>query len=154
MSFATIEQTSFINTFAERLRQQGIAATRQRLRIAKALIEHGGHPSAQDLYLLVNRQQRAVCRATIYNTLNLFVSKGLIQEVSVDSSRTFYDVNINPHHHFFNVDTGELLDVEPNSVSFKELPPLPMGTQQEEITLIIRVRNAQSEGLQSQPATS
>jgi Fur family iron response transcriptional regulator len=141
MGFATMQQNFLINAFAERLREQGIAATRQRLRIAQALFEHGGHPSAQDLYLLVNHQQRAVCRATIYNTLNLFVSRGLIQEVSVDSSRTFYDVNTDPHHHIFNIDTGELLDVEPTAVSFKKLPPLPLGTQQEDITLIIRVRN-------------
>ncbi|MCP5421012.1 MAG: transcriptional repressor [Gammaproteobacteria bacterium] len=139
-----MQKSFFIHSFAERLRQQGIAATRQRLRIAKALFEHGGHPSAQDLFLLANRQQRTVCRATIYNTLNLFVSKGLIQEVSVDSSRTFYDLNIDPHHHIFNIDTGELLDVEPAAVSFKELPPLPQGTQQEEITLIIRVRNTRA----------
>jgi Fur family iron response transcriptional regulator len=140
----TTEQHS-TTAIAERLKRCGIAATRQRLRIAKALFEHGGHPSAQDLYQLVNHQQRTVCRATIYNTLNLFVNKGLIQEVSVDSSQTFYDGNIEPHHHIFNVDTRELLDVEPSTVSFKELPSLPQGTRQEEITLIIRVRNVREQ---------
>lgn len=125
----------------QRLRRFGISPTRQRLQIAMALFDHGGHLSAQDLYTLVNTGKRSVCRATVYNTLHLFVSRGLVREVSLDSSRTFYDTNTQHHYHIYNVDTGELIDINPEAVEFKNLPDIPADTQQEEITLIIRVRN-------------
>ncbi|MGF1528648.1 MAG: Fur family transcriptional regulator [Candidatus Competibacterales bacterium] len=126
---------------AQRLRDAGIAPTRQRMRIATALLETPTHLSAQELYAKVNRNQRTVCRATVYNTLNLFVSRGLVREIPVDANQTFYDSNVEIHHHIFNVDTGELVDIEPDSVIFKSLPPLPADTQQDDISLIIRVRN-------------
>jgi len=141
MTSSTVETVSPYIDITQRLRRFGISPTRQRLQIAMALFDHGGHLSAQDLYTLVNRGKRSVCRATVYNTLHLFVSRGLIREISLDSSRTFYDTNTQPHHHIYNVDTGELIDVAPETVEFKRLPDIPPDTQQEDITLIIRVRN-------------
>lgn len=142
MTATTAKQPSRFLEVDQWLRKVGIVPTRQRLQIATALFNYDGHLSAQALYRLINRDQSIACRATVYNTLHLFVSHGLIREISVDSSQSFYDPNTKPHHHIFNIDTGELLDVEPESVAFKALPDLPDGMKQEEITLIIRVRNA------------
>ena len=60
--------------------------------------------------------------ATVYNTLGLFASKGLIREVIVDPSKVFYDSNTKPHHHFFNVDTGLLRDFDSDAVQIEQLP--------------------------------
>lgn len=141
MTSSAAENLSPYIDVTQRLRRFGISPTRQRLQIAMALFDHGGHLSAQDLFALVNHGKRSVCRATVYNTLHLFVSRGLVREISLDSSRTFYDTNTQPHHHVYNMDTGELIDIAPETVEFKTFPAIPADTQHEEITLIIRVRN-------------
>jgi len=128
----------------QRLREAGIQPTRQRLQIARLLFDHGGHLTAQDLFELINRDKPTVCRATVYNTLNLMADRGLVREICLDSNRTVYDTNTEPHHHLYNVDTGELTDVPLEAVAFQRLPNLPRGTRQEDINLVVRVRNRQS----------
>ncbi len=126
---------------AHRLRDADIAPTKQRVAIARVLFEvPDRHLSAQDVLLGVNRRQRHVCRATVYNTLHLFVGRGLVREIPVDAQLTFYDANTDHHHHIFNVDTGELFDV-PSAMVEVNLPPLPEHTRHDELSLIIRVRN-------------
>ncbi len=129
---------------AHRLRNADVAPTKQRLAIAKVLFEAPDqHLSAQDILIGVNRRQRHVCRATVYNTLHLFVNRGLVREIPVDAQLTFYDANTEPHHHVFNIDTGELWDVPSDQVTVS-LPPLPLDTHPDEVSLIIRVRNRNS----------
>jgi len=82
-----------------------------------------------------------VSKATVYNTLHLFGSKGLVKELNVDPSRKFYDSTTCAHHHFYNVDSGELSDIDKNQVSIMELPPLPDGTEQESVEVLIRIRD-------------
>ncbi len=79
-------------------------------------------------------------KATVYNTLNLFAERGLIRELNVDPIRKFYDSTTHPHHHFYNVDTGELSDVPDDQVAFVQLPELPEGTECESVEVLIRVR--------------
>ena len=85
-----------------------------------------------------------VSKATVYNTLGLFAAKGLIREVVVDPSRLFYDTNLEPHHHFFHVDSGRLEDVAADQVSIGHLPSLPEGTEIDGVEVIIRVRGRDS----------
>ena len=82
-----------------------------------------------------------VSKATVYNTLNLFTSHNLIREVSVDPERQFYDSTSGPHHHFYNVDTGELIDIGLGELEFSRLPELPPGTEAQDIEVVVRVRN-------------
>lgn len=125
----------------QRLREAGIQLTRQRLQIAQLLFEQGGHVTAHDLFETVNRGQPPVCRATVYNTLNLLAQQGMVREICLGSGRTVYDANTTPHHHLYNLDTGEVSDIPPESVVFQRLPELPQGTCQEDISLIVRIRN-------------
>jgi Fur family iron response transcriptional regulator len=81
-----------------------------------------------------------VSKATVYNTMKVFAQKGLVREVTVDRNRVFYDSTTEPHHHFFNLDTGELTDIEPTAVEFLRLPELPEGTYQEGVEVIVRLR--------------
>ena len=82
-----------------------------------------------------------VSKATIYNTLGLFARKGVVGEVTVDPARVYYDTNSEPHHHFYNEDTGELFDIKHNAIDIDRLPNAPKGTTTENYEVIVRVRN-------------
>ena len=84
----------------------------------------------------------SVSKATVYNTLNLFGERGIVREVMVDPTRKFYDSTTHPHHHFYNVDTGELHDIPEDHIRFSELPSMPQGTRSESIDVLIRIRGA------------
>jgi Fur family iron response transcriptional regulator len=81
-----------------------------------------------------------VSKATVYNTLNLFVGEGLAREIHADPERCVYDSTMAPHHHFQNVETGEMIDIRPQDLSFARLPDLPPGTEIESVDVVIRVR--------------
>lgn len=115
--------------------------TSQRVEIGSVLLARAQHLSAEQILVEVRRQGLRVSKATVYNTLNMFVEQGLVREVNVDPTRTFYDSTTHPHHHFFNSDTGELTDIPPDSIVFEHMPVLPHGTVQEGIDVVIRLRN-------------
>jgi Fur family iron response transcriptional regulator len=98
--------------------------------------------SADRVLAIVNERHPETSRATVYNTLNLFVEKKLIREVIVDPSRVFYDPNTDPHYHIYDVDTGELTDIDAAAVEIRGLPPLPQGMVTEGMDIVIRVRTA------------
>lgn len=124
------------------LKDAGITPTQQRIEIAQILFAQPQHLSAEQVLSQVNRDQALVSKATVYNTLGLFASKGLIREVIIDPSKVFYDSNTRPHHHFYNVDTGMLRDFDSETVQIEHLPSLPEGTVADGIDIIIRLRNA------------
>ena len=82
-----------------------------------------------------------VSKATVYNTLKIFSEQGIVKELTVDSRRKFYDSTTDSHHHFYHVDSGQLSDIPESRVSISGLPPLPKGTEQESVAVLIRVRN-------------
>jgi Fur family iron response transcriptional regulator len=124
------------------LEQAGIVPTGQRLHIAEVLFSKRRHLTAREICRLVNRKRRVACRATVYNTLNLFARRGLVREVAVNAGRTFYDPDARPHHHFYNVDTDELIDMPPDVLPLPTRPPVPTGTRAMDVSLVIRIRNA------------
>jgi len=126
---------------AEILREHEINPTHQRIEIAHALFSRGEHLSADQIMTIVNDRHLATSKATVYNTLNLFRGKGLIREVIVDPNTVFYDPNTQPHHHLYNVDTGELIDVDADAMSVSGLPRLPDGMVAEGVEIIVRVRS-------------
>ncbi|MFN2308485.1 MAG: Fur family transcriptional regulator [Gammaproteobacteria bacterium] len=123
------------------LARRDIQPTLQRLEIAQVLFARDQHLSADDVLKLVNWDSARVSKATVYNTLGLFAAKGLIREVIVDPSRVFYDPNTRDHHHFYNVDTGELMDIDADQLALMALPPLPKDTVADGVDIIIRIRN-------------
>lgn len=125
---------------AERLRQHGIAPTHQRLEIANALFSRCEHQSADQIMATVNVHHSETSKATVYNTLRLFLERGLVREVIVDPSKVFYDPNIEPHHHFYNMVSGELTDIPADSLQIAGLPNLPEGMLAESIDVIVRIR--------------
>ena len=127
---------------AELLRSHGIHPTSQRVIITRLLFTQCTHLSAEDVYRLVNVDNRRVSKATVYNTLGLLADKGVVREVIADPTRIFYDPNTTPHHHFFDVTTGELTDISAEQIHVSGLPPLPNGAQLEGVDVIVRMRAA------------
>ena len=127
---------------AAALRGHGITPTRQRLEIAQVLFTRCEHLCAEQVLASVNERQAQTSKATVYNTLNLFVEKKLIREVIVDPARVFYDPNTIPHHHFYNVDSGELSDIDAGEIAVTRLPALPSGMVTDGVDIIVRIRSA------------
>jgi Fur family iron response transcriptional regulator len=124
-----------------RFKKLGILSTPQRLEVARILLSKPQHLSADEIIARLRRRHRKVSQATVYNCLKLFGEKGLVKERIVDAERRFYDSTTTPHHHFYNVDTGELSDIPADSVELSGLPPLPDGTVLEGAELVLRIRN-------------
>ena len=130
------------------LQQHGITPTQQRVHIGRLLFAKPQHVSAEQVLTLVNEGEiEQVSKATVYNTLNLFASKGILREIIVDPTKVFYDSNTHAHHHFFNVDTGELMDMGPEGLRIEGMPATPEGTIPLGVDVIIRVRNAPAQSL-------
>jgi len=119
----------------------GIMPTPQRVEIAGILLERPQHLSAEHIIEKLKAAGSCVSKATVYNTLNLFSEHGLVKEVMVDPVRKFYDSTTHSHHHFYNVDSGQLSDIPDEQVLFQELPELPEGTEPESIEVLIKVRD-------------
>ena len=129
------------DNLAEVLREHDINPTHQRIEIAYALFSRCEHLSADRLLAIVNDRHSATSKATVYNTLNLFLDKKLIREVIVDPNKVFYDPNTAPHYHFYNVDTGELTDIEASTIAISGLPQLPEGMVTAGVDIIVRIRS-------------
>jgi len=124
------------------LRRHRINPTHQRIEIAHALFSRNEHLSADQVLAIVNDRYSETSKATVYNTLKLFLEKKLVREVIVDPNRVFYDPNTEPHHHLYNVDTGQLADIDASRIEISGLPPLPDGMVTEGVDIIVRVRSA------------
>jgi len=124
----------------ELLREHGISPTHQRLEIAHVLFSRCEHLSADRILALTNERFAETSKATVYNTLNLFRDRGLIREVIVDPKRVFYDPNTQPHHHLYNVDTGEITDIAADDLEISGMPALPPGMVTEGVDVIVRIR--------------
>ena len=128
------------DNLGEKLRAKGINPTHQRIEIAHALFSRCEHLSADQIMAIVNERHSETSKATVYNTLNLFVEKKLIREVIVDPNKVFYDPNTSPHYHLYNVDSGKITDIDAAAIRVSGLPSLPAGMVTEGMDIIIRVR--------------
>ena len=124
----------------ERLIHASLAHRGLVLAVARYVLSTEDHPSAEQVWAKAQKSYPEISRATVYNTLNLFVEHGLAREIHADPERCVYDSTMIPHHHFLNVNTGEMIDIRPEDLSFARLPPLPPGTEIESVDVVIRVR--------------
>ena len=124
----------------ERLISHDIKPTLQRIELAEILFAKPKHWSAEQVLAEARGSGSQISKATVYNTLNLFVDSGLLREVRVDPSRCFYDPTTTPHHHFYNADTGEIRDIQPEEITFERLPAAPRGTETDGVDVVIRLR--------------
>jgi Fur family iron response transcriptional regulator len=125
------------------LQAKGVKPTPQRVEIGMLMLAEPCHLSADQVIARLRAAGSKVSKATVYNTLNLFAARGIVKQVAVDPARLVYDSTTEPHHHFYNEDTGELVDISAGGLQIAGLPELPAGTAAERMDLVVRVRNRQ-----------
>ena len=124
-----------------RLRGANLRPTRQRLALARLLFDRGDrHITAEQLHGEATTAAIPVSLATVYNTLHQFTGVGLLREVVVEPGRSYFDTNVDDHHHFYCESTGALQDIPGAAVSVGQLPHAPAGTEISRVDVIIRVR--------------
>lgn len=127
----------------ESLRGAGLRPTRQRLALARLLVEKGDrHVSAEQLHAEAIGADIAVSLATVYNTLHQFTSAGLLREVVVEPGRSYFDTNTAEHHHFYDEDSGRLQDIPGTDLSVAQLPSPPHGATISRVDVIVRIRRS------------
>ena len=123
------------------LKGANLRPTRQRLALARLLMDGPHrHVTAEQLHGDAVAANIKVSLATVYNTLHQLTNVGLLREVVVEPGRSYFDTNTSDHHHFFNVDRGELTDIPGAKLSIGSLPPTPDGTQVSRVDIIVQVR--------------
>lgn len=119
----------------------GLRPTRQRVSLASLLVGDGQdrHVTAESLYAASLGSGDKVSLATVYNTLRAFCEAGLMREVTVDGSKSYFDTNISDHPHFFWEDTGKLTDAPANELIIAKLPDAPEGAEVRKVDVVIRL---------------
>ena len=120
----------------------GLRPTRQRLALAELLVGDGRdrHVTAESLHEAARRHDAPVSLATVYNTLRAFCEAGLMHEVTVDGSRSYFDTRIDEHSHYYWEDDGRLTDAPNDAVVLSGAPLLPEGAELDRIDVVIRLR--------------
>ena len=125
----------------EKLKLYGLRPTRARIRIGMLLLDKPKHLSADQVHEKLKQKGYTISKATVYNTLNAFAKYGIVSEVTIDPSRTYYDSTTKAHHHFFNVDTGQLMDIASDDISVENIPRLPDNTQIQDLEIVVKISN-------------
>src|ERR1700730_5777088 len=126
----------------ERLRAAGLRPTRQRRVLAELFFQHGHrHITAEHLHQEAKTAGYSVSLATVYNALHQFTGAGLLQQVIVDPSHSYFDTNIDPHQHFYDEDERRLADISAE-IAVSGLPQPPRGMKIQRVDVVVRIRRA------------
>jgi len=124
----------------EILRSKSLKITKQRLLVASYLFDgHNKHVTAEDLFKKLNKSKSKISLATIYNTLHEFYKKKLINKLSINSEKIYFDTNMSNHHHFYNKEDEMLVDVS-NNLKINGLPNPPKGKKIEKIEVLVHLK--------------
>ena len=128
----------------KKLRTSGLRPTKQRVEIAKFLFdrEKTFHFTVESLENhLAKKTSPKFALATIYNTVHAFKKAGHLTEVDVRGKKTYFDTNIKNHHHFFDNETGDLIDIDASEVVIQKIPKAPNGKKIKNIEVFINLKN-------------
>ena len=129
---------------AERLRASGLRPTRQRLDICKMLFDRKEtfHFTIDKLKKIIDKgNKKKISIATLYNTVHAFKEKGYLKEISLKGNKTFFDTNTKHHHHFYDEDMSQLVDIEDKNVSINYLPKLPSGKKIRSVEVLVKIED-------------
>jgi len=130
-----------VHALREKLRGAGLRPTRQRVALGWLLFGKGHrHVTAERLYEEASNTRILLSLATVYNTLHQFTQAGLLREIAIDGSKTWFDTNTSRHHHFLIEGANELVDIPGDLVEISRLPPLPDGLEIVDVDVVVRVR--------------
>ena len=123
------------------LRDSGLRPTRQRIALGRLLYAKGDrHVTAEILHEEAMRARVPVSLATVYNTLHQFTEVGLLRELAIDGSKTWFDTNVTEHHHFLVEDDNRLMDIPGANVTVATLPEIPEGMEVARVDVVVRLR--------------
>ena len=128
----------------KKLRSSGLRPTKQRVEIAKFLFEREKtfHFTVESLNkLLTKKSASKISLATIYNTVHAFKTAGHLNEVEVRGNKTYFDTNVSNHHHFYDSETSELIDIDANDIIIQKIPKAPNGKKIKNVEVFINLKN-------------
>ena len=128
----------------KKLRSSRLRPTKQRVEIAKFLFEREKtfHFTVESLNkLLTKKSTSKIALATIYNTVHAFKAAGHLSEVEVRGNKTYFDTNVSNHHHFYDSDTSELIDIDSNDIIIQKIPKAPNGKKIKNVEVFINLKN-------------
>ena len=130
-----------LSDLRDRLRRVGLRPTRQRVSLGWLLFGKGDrHVTAELLFDEAARARVPVSLATVYNTLHQFTQAGLLRQLAVDGTKTYFDTNPTEHHHFFLEEEGRLFDMPADGVTVSDLPAPPPGMEVAGVEVTVRLR--------------
>lgn len=120
----------------------GLRPTRQRMTLASLLVGDGQdrHVTAESLFEAASDADEKVSLATVYNTLRAFCEVGLVREITVDGSKSYFDTNMTDHPHFYWEDSATLTDAPADQLEIRNLPDAPAGAEIASVDVVIRLR--------------
>ena len=127
-----------------KLRSSGLRPTKQRVEIAKYLFEREKtfHFTVESLNKLLEKKTTfKFALATIYNTVHAFKDAGHLSEVEVRGKKTYFDTNVSDHHHFYDSETSELIDIDANEIVIQKIPKAPNGKKIKNVEVFINLKN-------------
>ena len=128
----------------KKLRSSGLRPTKQRVEIAKFLFEREKtfHFTVESLNkLLTKKSISKIALATIYNTVHAFKAAGHLSEVEVRGNKTYFDTNVSNHHHFYDSENSELIDIDANDIVIQKIPKAPNGKKIKNVEVFINLKN-------------
>ena len=128
----------------DRLRASGLRPTKQRLTICKILFDRKEtfHFTIDKLKKIIDKgNKKKISIATLYNTVHTFKEKGYLKEISLKGNKTFFDTNTKHHHHFYDEDMSQLVDIEDKNVSINYLPKLPSGKKIRSVEVLVKIED-------------
>lgn len=123
------------------LHMAGVRITRQRVALARLLFERHRHITAEELYIEATNGGVQLSLATVYNTLRQFRDAGLVRELALEGTKTYFDTNTSRHHHFYIEDEHKIIDVPEGAVALRRIPNAPNGMSITRVDVIVRVRS-------------
>jgi len=128
---------------AEKLRSSGLRPTKQRVKIAKFLFERDKtfHFTVEELDKLINLKNKVdkISLATFYNTVHAFKKAGHLKEILTSNNKSYFDTHTGPHHHFFDLQSNKLTDIDPGEIKLKNIPRAPKGKSIKDIDVVINI---------------
>ena len=129
------------NKYETIYRELNVTPTKQRVDLAKLIFSKKQHFTAADLISVADKKNLNISMATIYNTLSLLESKGMLKTINIENDLKFYDTNLENHHHLYNTTMSTLTDIDHDQVVFSDFPELPKNLQIESTEVLIKVKN-------------
>ena len=130
--------------YVDRLRSSGLRPTKQRLTICKIHFDRKDtfHFTIDKLKKKIEKSTKnKISLATVYNTVHAFKNNGYLKEISLQGNKTFFDTNSKSHHHFYDQDTGDLVDIKNEDIILSKLPSTPKGKKIKEIEVTVSIAN-------------